>query len=180
MVRFGLLVSVPLIVQAFGDPGMVLFGGAKVTRLGGPLVQGAAVIVPEQLPAIELAAMPVTVIVGPEPGVTVHGKPDGTTSQPHCQLPGANEPPVMVAEVPLALTVPVRVTAQVTVVVWLRVRLPVRVKLEPAGEMVAAEAEPAKPAAASAAAARTEALFNMTSSSVFSFNPALGTVEYNL
>lgn len=161
----------PVIVQALGEPGMLTL--EKVTLLGGPLVQGAAVIVPEQLPRIELAVMPATVIVGPVPGVTVHGKADGTTSQPHCQLPGANEPPVMEAEVPAALTVPVRVTAQVTVVDWLRVRLPVRVKLPPAGAMVAAEAEPAKAAAASVAAARTEALFNMTSSSFF-IQPLIG------
>lgn len=112
MVRPGVLVSVPVMMHWFGEPGMV--EPLKVTLLVA-LFQ-FVVMTPLQLPRIELAPILVMVIEPPPVGVIVQGKPDGETSRPHCQSPGLKLPPVMVAELPSAATVPFSDTSQWTVV----------------------------------------------------------------
>lgn len=159
MVRPGELVSVPVILHGFGEPGIVEVG--KYTLLV-PLFQ-FVVMTPLQLPRIELAPMLVMVIEPPPLGVIVQGKPDGETSRPHCQSPGLKLPPVIVAELPSAATVPFSDTLQLMVVDCSRVKAPDKTKDVPAGLIDCAMAGAAKPAMARTAAEAIEAALNMSS-----------------
>ncbi len=159
MVRPGELVSVPVILHEFGEPGMVEPG--KLTLLV-PLSQ-FVVMTPLQLPRIELAPMLVMVIEPPPLGVIVQGKPDGETRKPHCQSPGLKLPPVMVAELPSAATVPFNETLHSMVVDCSRIKAPDKTNEVPAGLIDCAMAGAAKPATARTAAEAIEAVLNMSS-----------------